>query len=160
MPQLDISTWPPQLFWLAVSFIALYAIVSRIIIPRTGGVIEQRKSTIDGDLAEAQRLKADSESALKAYEASLAEARSKASGKALETRNAEAAKASDALHKLDADLAAKAATADKAVNAARAKAMDGIAALAADISSDIVSSLTGGKVTKTAALAAVAKAAK
>lgn len=160
MPQLDVSTWLPQLFWLAVSFIALYAIVSRIIIPRTGGVIEKRKSTIDGDLAEAQKLKASSEAALKAYEASLADARGKASAKALATRNVEAKKASDALHTLNAELSAKASTADKAVNAAKTKAMDGIAALAADISADIVAALLGGKVTTAAALSAVAKAAK
>jgi F-type H+-transporting ATPase subunit b len=160
MPQLDVSTWLPQLFWLAVSFIALYAIVSRIIIPRTGGVIAQRKSTIDADLAEAQKLKASSEAALKAYEASLADARGKASAKALETRNTEAAKASGALHKLDAELSAKASSADKAVTAAKVKAMGGIAALAADISADIVAALIGGKVTKAAALSAVAKAAK
>ena len=54
MPQLDISTWPPQLFWLAVTFIALYFVISRVAIPRTGGVIALRKSTIDGDLASAQ----------------------------------------------------------------------------------------------------------
>ena len=42
MPQLDISTWPPQLFWLAVTFFALYFVISRVAIPRTGGVIALR----------------------------------------------------------------------------------------------------------------------
>ena len=59
MPQLDVTTWPSQLFWLAITFLALYIVISRIAIPRTGGVIEKRKATISGDLAAAQKLKLD-----------------------------------------------------------------------------------------------------
>ena len=36
MPQLDVNAWPPQLFWLAVTFLVLYFIISKIVIPRTG----------------------------------------------------------------------------------------------------------------------------
>ena len=45
MPQLDVTTWPSQLFWLAITFLALYIVISRIAIPRTGGVIEKRKAS-------------------------------------------------------------------------------------------------------------------
>jgi F-type H+-transporting ATPase subunit b len=69
MPQLDMSTWPPQLFWLAVTFLALYFVISRVAIPRTGGVIALRKSTIDGDLAKAKNLKDETENAVRSYEA-------------------------------------------------------------------------------------------
>lgn len=160
MPQLDISTWPPQLFWLAVSFIALYIVVSRIIIPKTGGVIEARKNTIEGDLAAAVTAKGESEAALKAYEASLAEARSRASAASLETRNKVSAEIDQARHELDAELAAKASAAEKSIQAAKTKALSSIEAIASDLASNIVTELTGTKVTKTAATAAVARAAK
>ena len=160
MPQLDISTWPPQLFWLAISFFALYLVVSRLIIPRTGGVIEKRKATIDGDLATAVTLKAQSEQALKAYEKSLAEARGKASATAAEKRAAVSAEIDAAAHKLDSELAEKAATADKKIVAAKAKALAGLGEIAAEISAEIFAQFTGGKTTKIAAAAAVAKAAK
>jgi F-type H+-transporting ATPase subunit b len=160
MPQLDISTWPPQLFWLAISFFALYFVVSRIIIPRTGGVIEKRKSTIDGDLAAAVALKAESEQALKAYETSLADARSRAATTAAEKRNAVSAEVDAAAHKLDSELATKATAADAKISAAKSKALAGLSAIATDISIDIYTQLTGGKITKTAAAEAVAKAAK
>ncbi len=160
MPQLDVSTWPPQLFWLAISFFALYFVVSRLIIPRTGGVIKLRKSTIDNDLAAAVNLKSESEQALKAYEATLADARSKAIATSVEKRNAMSTEVDAAAHKLDRELAEKAAVADKAILAAKTKALAGLNAIAADISADIFAQLTGGKTTKTAAAAAVAKAAK
>ena len=160
MPQLDISMWPPQLFWLAISFAILYFVVSRIAIPRAGGVIATRKSTIAKDLADAVAHKAGSEAALKAYEASLAEARGRASAVSLEARNKMNAEADAARHKRDAELAEKAVASGKSVQAATAKALSGLAAVAEDIASTIVAELTGAKVTKSAVADAVAKAAK
>ena len=55
MPQLDTSLWPPQLFWLAISFALLYFIVSRLIVPCTGGVMELRNTTVSADFAAAGR---------------------------------------------------------------------------------------------------------
>src|SRR6202008_5170847 len=77
-PPFDPSTFPSQLVSLAITFVALYLIVSRIALPRVGAVIDARQNKIEGDLAEAQKLKDESESAIKAYESDLAAARSKA----------------------------------------------------------------------------------
>lgn len=158
MPQLDSSTWPPQLFWLAISFALLYFVVSRIIIPRTGSVIAERKNTVDTDLSAATAAKNDSEATLKAYEASLADARGKASAVGLETRNKLSADADAARHKLDAELSAKAAAADKSIQAAKSKALGSIASVAEELAAAIVNQLSGAKVTKADVSDAVAKA--
>jgi F-type H+-transporting ATPase subunit b len=160
MPQLDISAWPPQLFWLAITFALLYFVVSKFIIPRTGGVIELRKTTIESDLAAATRNKSESEAALKAYETSLADARAKAGAEALQIRNSLNADAEAARVKLDADLGAKASAADQKIVAAKAKALAGVEAMASDIAASIVDQLAGSKVTKIASAAAVAKVVK
>ncbi len=157
MPQLDISTWPPQLFWLAITFLALYFVMSRVAIPRTGGVIALRKSTIDGDLAAAQKLKTETDNAIKSYEAALAEAKAKAQAINIENRNALNAEIEAERAKLDAALGAKISAAEKKVAASRDKAMGEVADMAADIASQIVQQLTGAKVTKAAASAAVSK---
>jgi F-type H+-transporting ATPase subunit b len=157
MPQLDISTWPPQLFWLAVTFLALYFVISRVAIPRTGGVIALRKSTIDGDLAKAKNLKDETENAVRSYEAALADARAKAHAIALENRNKLNTEIEAERAKLDAALGAKIATAEKKVAASRDKAMEDVAAMAAEIAGEIVTQLTGAKVTKAEATAAVSK---
>src|ERR1700740_1888205 len=77
-PPFESSTFASQLVSLAIAFVALYLIVSRIALPRVGGVIDARQDAIDGDLQAAQKLKEESDSALKAYESELAAARSRA----------------------------------------------------------------------------------
>jgi F-type H+-transporting ATPase subunit b len=160
MPQLDTAAWPTQLFWLAVTFIALYIIISRVAIPRTGGAIEKRKSTIDGDLAQAQKLKGESEAAVAAYEADLAEARARANAIAAENRSKLDAEIEAERAKLDGKLAGKIAEAEKSIAAAKATALADIKGVAADIAASIVNELTGVSVASADAAAAIAKTAK
>ncbi len=43
MPQLDVETFPSQMFWLAVTFILLYLLMSRVGLPRLSAAIEARR---------------------------------------------------------------------------------------------------------------------
>ena len=65
-PPFEKDTYASQLVSLLIAFVALYVIVSRVALPRVGGVIDARQKAIDSDLAAAQRLKDDSDAALKA----------------------------------------------------------------------------------------------
>ena len=75
MPQLDISTFPPQLFWLAVTFIVLYLLMSRLGLPRVTAIIEARRKRLDDDLSRAAEVRAEAEATVAAYQRTLAEAR-------------------------------------------------------------------------------------
>ncbi|MDA0332531.1 MAG: hypothetical protein O3C30_05120, partial [Proteobacteria bacterium] len=44
LPQLDISTWPSQLFWLVVLFTAGYTLMAKFVTPRIGSVLEERRA--------------------------------------------------------------------------------------------------------------------
>jgi F-type H+-transporting ATPase subunit b len=153
-PPFDSSTFASQLVSLVVFFVALYIIVSRVALPRVGAVIDARQNKIEGDLAEAQTLKDESEAALKAYESELAAARSKA--QAINSANREKLNAaSEAERKsLEDKLAAKLADAEKSIAATRATAMSNVRGIAADAASAIVQRLTGaspdGKVVESA----------
>ncbi|MGH6855167.1 MAG: F0F1 ATP synthase subunit B' [Aestuariivirga sp.] len=160
MPQLDTSAWPTQLIWLAITFFALYLVISRLAIPRIGGVIEKRKSTIASDIAQAHALKAETDAAIQSYEAALGEARGKAQAIARDNRNKLNAEIDAERGKLDQALGAKVAGAEKQIAAARDKALADIKSVAADIAANIVNTLIGARVSKTAAAEAVAKAAK
>ena len=142
-PPFDSSTFASQLVSLVVFFVALYIIVSRIALPRVGAVIDARQNKIDGDLSQAQKLKDESEAAVKAYESELASARSKA--QAISNANREKLNAaSEAERKtLEDKLAAKLAESEKTIAATRATAMSNVRGIAADAAGAIVQRLTG-----------------
>src|SRR5436309_12817303 len=78
MPQLDLSTFPSQLFWLAVIFVLLYLLMSWVALPRVSAMIVARRARIEGDLERATQMKAETEAVMAAYERSLADARAQA----------------------------------------------------------------------------------
>lgn len=75
LPQLDVSTFPGQLFWLTITFGIMYLIFSRKSLPEISGTLERRQLHIESDLESAERLKSEADSVLSAYEASLGKAR-------------------------------------------------------------------------------------
>src|ERR1700730_16313252 len=85
-PPFQKDTYASQLVSVVVAFAALYLIVSRIALPRVGSLLDERQNAIEGDLAAAQKLKDESDGALKAYESELAAARSRAQAISTETR--------------------------------------------------------------------------
>jgi F-type H+-transporting ATPase subunit b len=142
-PPFDSSTFASQLVSLLIAFVALYLIVSRIALPRVGSVLDARQKAIEGDLATAQKLKDDSDAALKAYESELAAARSRAQAIGAETREKLNA-ASDAERKtLEQRLTVKLAEAEKTIASTREAAMRNVRNIAAEAAAAIVQQLAG-----------------
>lgn len=142
-PPFQKDTFASQLVSLLIAFVALYLIVSRIALPRVGSLIDARQKAIDGDLAEAQKLKDNSGAALKAYETELAAARSRAQAIGNETREKLSA-ASEAERKtLEERLSQKLAEAEKTIASTREAAMTNVRGIAADAAAAIVQRLTG-----------------
>lgn len=79
LPQLDVTTYPSQLFWLAVTFVVLYVVFARWTLPALSAILESRTQHIQADLAAAAELKKKAEEVQASYEASLADARAEAS---------------------------------------------------------------------------------
>lgn len=142
-PPFERETFPSQLFWLTICFIALYLITARLVRPRVGGIIEGRKNRIAGDLAEASRLKGQSEDAMTAYEKALAEARARAQAIAGETRDRLQAEADRNRKAVEAQLNARLADAEKSIAATKAAAMTNVRGIATEAAAAIVTRLTG-----------------
>ena len=68
MPQLEIATYPSQIFWLVVSFLILYLIMSRIIIPKISSVIKSRESEIKNNIHISEQMYKDTEIINNEYE--------------------------------------------------------------------------------------------
>ena len=142
-PPFQKDTFASQLVSLVIAFAALYLIVSKFALPRVGAVIDERQDTIDGDLAAAQKLKDESDNALKAYESELATARSRAQAIGADTRE-KLNTASEAERKtLEDKLSQKLAEAEKTIASTREAAMSNVRGIATDAAAAIVQRLSG-----------------
>jgi F-type H+-transporting ATPase subunit b len=142
-PPFQKDTFASQLVSLLIAFVALYLIVSRIALPRVGSLLDARQGAIDGDVAAAQKLKDESDAALKAYESELAAARSRAQAIGTETRDKLNAVAEAERKTLEERLAVKLADAEKTIATTREAAMSNVRGIAAEAASAIVQQLTG-----------------
>jgi len=147
LPQLDISTWPSQLFWLVVLFTAGYILMAKVVTPRIGKVLEERRAKLDDDLGKARNASEDAARIRAEYEADLNAARSAAAETAKQAA-AEAAKqveAGDA--KIAKKLAEKVAKAEAKLAAARRDAMANLNNVAAEAALAAVAQLADIKTT-------------
>lgn len=141
MPQLDFSTYAPQLIWLAITFGVLFLLMSRVALPRVAQALEARRDRIANDLDQAAQLKSETDAAIEGYETALAEARAKAHQIASETREG-LARETDALReKLEAELDQKLEAAEARITATKTDAMSNVRGIAADVASAVVAQL-------------------
>ena len=159
-PPFQKDTFASQLVWLAITFVVLYVLAAKFALPRIGAIFEARRSRIADDLAEAQRLKEQSDAALAGYEKALAEARARAQTIAGETHSRLNAEAEERRKVLAAGLNAKLAEAEKSIAATKVAAMANVRGIAAEAAAAIVERLIGTAPPDAAVKAAVEDALK
>lgn len=158
-PPFDPSTFASQLLWLVLTFAFLYVMMSRLALPRIGGILESRRIRIEGDLKEAERLRVETERAMAAYEQALAEARKNAHNIAEETRASIKVDLDGKRAKVEADLSQKVATAEARIQKTKADALASVDEIAAETAIALVGQLVG-TVSPQAARDAVASVVK
>ncbi len=145
-PPLDSTHFAPQIIWLAITFAVLYWLLSKIALPRIGEVIEERRDRIQRDLDAAEALKSETDSAIRDYEQSLSDARSKAGGIARETREKLAAQTDKKRHESEALVNAKVSDAESRITSMKNNALASVNDIAAETASAIVGKLIGENV--------------
>ncbi len=155
-PPFDPATFPSQLLWLAITFGALYLLMSKLALPRIGGILENRKTLIDTDLAAADADRQKTDAAIAAYGKALAEAKANAQGIANQTREAIQADLSAKRSAAEADLSAKVTAAEARIAETKAQALTHVDEIAAETAQAVVAQLVGD-VTPDSVRAAVAK---
>ena len=144
---LDPATFPGQLLWLVITFGLLYVLVRRVVLPRVGSVIEERKNRVKGDIALAEELKRDTQLALARYTEAVADARSKAGVVANDLRQKVKLEVETERAKIEAESEARISVAEKRIAAAKARALASIDEIASEVASAIVSKLIDEEVT-------------
>ena len=144
MPQLDITTFSNQIFWLMVTMVVLYFVMSRVALPRIAAVLADRRGTITSDIAAAEEYKLKAQAAEDAYHKALADARAEAN-RIVEAAKAEMqAELDKQIAKADAEIAAKASESEGRIREIRDNAMELVAEVSRDVTGDILESF-GGK---------------
>ncbi len=141
MPQLNWETFPNQIFWLAVALVLIYLILSRVALPRIGGIVADRQGTITNDIAAAEELKAKAVEAEKAYNQALIDAREEAGKIVAEARAAIQKDLDKATARADAEIAAKSAESAKRIGEIRDGAAKNVEEVAKDTAAAIVAAM-------------------
>jgi F-type H+-transporting ATPase subunit b len=143
MPQLDFATFGNQIFWLLVVLAVIYWVLSRIALPRIGGVISDRQGAITGDLMAAEEFKLKAKEAEAAYDKALADARTEAQ-KIVAANKAEIQKELNAaIAHADAEIAARATESEKRIGEIRASAVEDARSVARDVTAALVENFGG-----------------
>ena len=154
MPQLDVSTFGNQIFWLLVTLAVLYWVLSKVALPRIDAIISDRQGAITGDLMQAEEFKKKAKDAEAAYGKALADARTEA-GKIVAAQKAEIQKELDAaIAKADAEISARAGESEKRIAVIRDSATADARSVAREVTAELVRAF-GGKADEAAIDAAV-----
>lgn len=144
-PPFDPHTFPSQIFWFVICFGVLYLMMKNVLAPRVGSIVEGRAAKIAADIGEAQRLKAEFDTALAAYEKALTEARA-ASHRIAQAATDEAKLAqSKQRTEIEARLAAQLVTAEARIGEIKNKALADVGAIAQDAAGAVVTALIGSE---------------
>lgn len=121
-PQLDVTTWPSQIFWLVIALVALYVMLTRFALPKIEETLEEREATITRDLDRAAEFNRKAEDAEAAYEKALADARAEARRLADEAKAAADAQIKASLAEADAKIEARIAESEARIIQIRGEA--------------------------------------
>ena len=143
MPQFNVTNFPSQIFWLVVSFAVLYFLVSTMVLPRIGKIVESREGKIQGDLDAAQKANDAARIAAAEQEKALSEARTQASGVVREATEKAAQHTTAKMHELGDKLAASIAEAELRIAEQRTQAIAGLSGMSSEIATAVLSKLVG-----------------
>ena len=145
-PPFNTETFPSQLFWFAIVFIALYLTMARVALPRVAAIFKTRADRIAKDLDEAHALQAKVESARADHEKTLVEAKASAQALAQTTRT-NLAKEADAKRKtLESELHGQMTAAEQQITLVKTQAMSHVEEIARETAAGIVARLSGQSV--------------
>jgi F-type H+-transporting ATPase subunit b len=159
MPQLDYHLFAPQLVWLAIAFLALYLVMSRLAVPAISDTLERRQAKIQGDLDAAEAANEETRNLVAAYQKRLADTREEARNLLRGQGETDSAAAAARLNTLHDRLAGQIAEAEKRIAAQRDEVMAGLENMARDIGQEVYAKLAG-QPADPAALASKIAAAK
>lgn len=144
-----------QLFWLAITLGFIYFVIGRGMVPRIQSTVDMRDKQIADDLAAAEQAKAEADDTELAYRARMDASRAEAMKATAAAKAQAASKIEKLVTKADAVNRDRLDKIEAQIRAASEAAQAEIAAVAAELTQDVVAKVAGLKVGKAEALQAV-----
>jgi F-type H+-transporting ATPase subunit b len=155
MPQLDVSTFPSQIFWLSVFFVLLYLLMARVALPKIEKIIDERRNRVDGDLDKAGQMKTEAEAVIAAYEKALLDARHQAQLTMKETSDRLSAISAERQRQASRVIAEHTTIAEQRIAAAKSAALANLRAVAVEVARAAAAKLVGAEIDDARAATAV-----
>ena len=146
MPQLNPEFWPSQIFWLILTFSALYLIIWKIFLPKITYSIENRKSKIVSDLNEAQKLKETAEKKLNEYKKIIENSKIEAQKIIENSKKKLERDISDKKLKFNEEIEKELEAVEKEINNFKDKSVTNIKKISSEISTDLVMKIANTQV--------------
>ena len=146
MPQLDVSNFPSQIFWLVVTFVFLWWLMAKVALPKVGLVLEERQKKINDSLDMADDLRKEAGSELDAYDVAISTAHDEAR-KVINDANQEGTQASaNQLAEMRISLTNQIAEVEAEIESVKEKALKDISQSAREVAISTLDNLVGIKV--------------
>ncbi len=146
MPQLDVSGFPSQIFWLVITFVFLWWLMAKVALPKVGLVLEERQKKINDSLDMAENLRREAGSELDAYEIAISVAHDEAR-KVISDANQEGTQASaNQLAEMRISLTNQIAEVETEIEAVKEKALEDIGQSAKEVAISTLDKLVGIKI--------------
>lgn len=143
MPQLNFADFPPQLVWLVIAFVVLMILTSKLAMPRIASVLEQREARIKGDLDRAERVKAEADAALTAYQKTMSDARNKAQSELRQTLTDIAAETAKHESAFTQQLAQRTKAAEDSIGQAKMRALAELRGVGSEVTGNVLAKVAG-----------------
>jgi F-type H+-transporting ATPase subunit b len=142
-PPLNPEFFASQILWLAITFGIFYLVLKRAILPRIGGIIENRRDRIALDLEAAERMKTDADEAQAAYSQELAEARARSQKIAGDARDSARTDAEAERKRIEGDLDARLEAAQARIAEIKTRTLADVGQIAEDVTQAVLSQVAG-----------------
>ncbi|MDC0250588.1 F0F1 ATP synthase subunit B [Candidatus Pelagibacter sp.] len=146
MPQLNPEFWISQIFWLTLTFGALYIVLSKLILPKISDNLESRKSQILENIEAAEKQRENSEEKLKEYEEIVSKSKMEAKSIFNQAREKALKDIGAKREVLDKQIDEEISKAEQEIKGLQSGAAEKINKIAIETSSELIQKLIGAEV--------------
>ena len=147
-PPFQQENFAPQIVWLIGIFGILYLLMSRVALPRVGGILENRETKIASNLEASREMQAKAQAAARANEENIRLRREEAQAIGRDAQQKIANEAAAQRTRAETEAAEKIRAAEARISAAKTQALGNVEQIAIDAAASIIEKLSGASVDK------------